>query len=176
MKRIALFLAVFALLLSLASCGKKNKNGSNIDSVTVDVVDPNAKPVYTFTKDDTTEVLNLVRQFISNMEKKDIRAAVEMLNYLESGDSIVPLTPTVQRQQTIALKTISGVKYEIKRMSLRSYTNNEVKVDITLFEKPEGDKRPNMTSFFFRPVKFEGKWYLTVWDKMSNSNQDRNTD
>ena len=118
----------------------------------------------------------LVKQFISYMEKKDIRAAVEMLNYLESGDSIVPLTPIAQRQQTIALKTVSGVKYDVKRMSLRSYTNNEVKMDITLFEKPEGDKRPNMTSFFFRPVKFEGKWYLTVWDKMSNSNQDLNKD
>ena len=61
-------------------------------------------------------------------------------------------------------------------MILRSYTNNEVKLDVTLFDKPEGDPKPNMTAMYLRPVKFEGRWYLTVWDNITNTNQDLNKD
>ena len=109
------------------------------------------KPVYTFTKE-------------------------EMLNFLDRGDSIRPLNAIEQRRQAMSLKVVQGIKYDLNRMTLRSNTNNEVKIDITLFEKPEGKSVANTTSFFLRPVKFEEKWYLTVWDNITNTNQDRNKD
>ena len=166
MRRIALFLAVTGMAVLMVSCGNKQKPQP---------VAPE-KPVYTFTKEDTTEVLAQVNQFIDRLDNKDIRGAVEMLNFLDRGDSIKPLNAIGQRRQAMTLTAVNGVKYTLNRMILRSYTNNEVKLDVMLFEKPEGDPKPNMTAMYLRPVKFEGRWYLTVWDNITNTNQDRNKD
>jgi hypothetical protein len=148
------------------SCGNNQKQGPV----------PSDKPVYTFTKDDTTEVFAQVNKFIEYLDSQNIRGAVEMLNFLSSGDSIQPLDPGQQRRQAMALMNVLGVRYKINRLTFRSNTNNEVKIDITLFDKPEGDPKPNMTGFYLRPVKFEGRWYLTVWDNITNTNEDSNKD
>ena len=166
MKRIAFFLAVAAMRLSAVSCGNKKQQP----------VQGPEKPQYTFTKEDTAEILSQVNAFIERLDKKDLRGAVEMLSFLDHGDSIKPLDAVGQRRQAMTLSAVKGVRYEVNRLTLRSNTNNEVKMDVVLFDKPEGDPKPNTTSFYFRPVKFEGKWYLTVWDNITNTNQDRNTD
>ena len=167
MKRIALFLAVATVLLLAASCSSNKKQ--------TPAVTP-AKPVYTFTKEDTAEIMTQVEDFLDRLEKKDIRGAVEMLNFLAEGDSIKPLNPMFERRQAMSLMNVLGVRYDLNHLTLRSNTNNEVKIDITLFDKAPGDPKPNMTGFYLRPVKFEGKWYLTVWDNITNTNQDRNKD
>lgn len=166
MKRIALFLAVAAVLLLAASCSNNKKQTPAAPT----------KPVYTFSKEDTAEIMSQVDEFMGRLEKKDIRGAVEMLSFLSAGDSIKPLNPLYQRRQTMSLVNVQGVRYDLNHLTLRSNTNNEVKIDITLFDKAPGDTKPNMTGFYLRPVKFEGKWYLTVWDNITNSNQDRNKD
>jgi len=166
MKRIALFLAVAVLVSFAISCGNKKQQAP---------VKP-AKPAYTFTKEDTAEIMSQVKQFISFMDEKNIRDAVGMLNFLAEGDSIKPLNPVFERRQAMSLMNILGVRYDMNHLTLRSNTNNEVKIDVTLFDKAPGDTKPNMTGFYLRPVKFEGKWYLTVWDNITNTNQDRNTD
>ena len=122
---------------------------------------------YVFTHEDSTEVLNQVAQFIKYLESDDIRSAVEMLNILK-GDSIIPLEPIQMRRQAMALNMVKGVKYDVSYLIFNSYKDNEVKMDITLFEKEENDPKPNKTSFFFRPVKFEGKWYLTTKDNLTD--------
>ena len=38
------------------------------------------------------------------------------------------------------------------------------------FEKDENDNRPNKISFFIKPVRRDGKWYLTMGDTMVNPN------
>jgi hypothetical protein len=167
MRRIALFLAVAVSLVLLVSCGNKKQEMKPVGS---------EKPVYTFTKEDTAEVMHQANQFMERLEQKDIRGAVEMLNILSSGDSIRPLDALGQRRQAMSLKVVQGIKYDLNRLILRSNTNNEVKIDITLFEKPAGKNIANTTSFYLRPVKFEEKWYLTVWDNITNANQDRNKD
>jgi len=166
MKRIALFLAVAAVLLLAASCSNNKKQTPAAPT----------KPVYTFSKEDTAEIMSQVDEFMGRLEKKDIRGAVEMLSFLSAGDSIKPLNPLYQRRQAMSLVNVQGVRYDLNHLTLRSNTNNEVKIDITLFDKAPGDTKPNMTGFYLRPVKFEGKWYLTVWDNITNTNQDRNTD
>ena len=165
MRRIALFLALAALMTLVTSCGKKDK----APTVTVTELSPvDETPTYVFTHEDTVEVQTLVSQFIDRLDNKDIRGAVEQLHFLQ-GDSVRPLSPMFQRRQAMSLMNVQGVKYKMRQMVLRSNTNNEVKMEITLFEKPEGDKRPNTTAMYFRPVKFEGKWYLTVWDNITDT-------
>ena len=86
-----------------------------------------------------------------------------MLNILK-GDSIFPHEPAQQRRQAMALSIVKGVRYDVNYLVFKSDKDNEVKLDITLFEKEENDPKPNKISFYFRPVRFEGKWYLTTKD------------
>ena len=160
MRRIGSFLAFFALMSFLVACGdKKAPTGTTQKD----------KKEYVFTKEDTTEVYNLVNRFISRLENNDLRSAVEMLMILK-GDSVLVPDGVQMRRQAIALSMIKGVKYDINHIDFNSDKNNEVKIDITLFDKEEGDTKPNKTSFYFRPVRFEGKWYLTTKDNITDIN------
>ena len=163
MKRITLFLSILVVFVAFVSCRGNKQQAPQDDK----------QPGYVFTKQDTVEVNSLVSHFITRLENKDIRSAVEMLSLLK-GDSIFPLDVASQRRQAMALRLCQGVKYDVVSMDLNSDKNNEVKMIITLFEKEEGDPKPNKTSFYFRPVKFEGKWYLTTKDNITDmANQNK---
>lgn len=160
MKRFSLFLAVLLMLTAYVGCGEKKSPKSQ-------------KKEYSFSHQDSTDVLNLIDQFKGYLENNDLRSAVEMLNILK-GDSIFPMEPVQQRRQAMALSMVKGVKYDVDYLMFHSDRNNEVKLDITLFEKEEDDIRPNKISFYFRPVRFEGKWYLTVKDNITDRENGNN--
>lgn len=154
MKRISLFLAIFMMLTVFVGCSDKKAPTKQ-------------KKEYSFSHQDSMEVLNLVDQFKTYLEQNDLRSAVEMLSILK-GDSLIPMEPVQQRRQAMALNMVKGVKYDVDYLKFNSDRNNEVKLDITLFEKEENDPKPNKISFFFRPVRLEGKWYLTVKDNITD--------
>ena len=155
MKKTSLFLVILMMLLPVfTGCSDKKAPKHH-------------KKEYTFSKQDSVDVLNLVNQFVNRLDSNDIRGAVEMLNILK-GDSIIPLEPIQQRRQAMALNMVKGVKYEVQYLTFRTDKDNEVKMDITLFEKDVDDPRPNKTSFYFRPVRFEGQWYLTTKDNITD--------
>ena len=155
MKKVTLFLAALGVMILIASCGDKKSSSAS------------SKKEYTFTSADSAEIKQLVGDFIIRLDSCDFRGAVEMLNVLKK-DSVVPLRGRAQFNQARALAFVKGVKREMSYILLRDELDNEVKIDITLFEKPEGDRRPNKTSFYLRPVKFEGRWYLTTKDDLSD--------
>ena len=160
MKRISLFLAILLTLTVYVGCSDKKAPKSH-------------KKEYSFSHQDSIDVLNLVDQFKGYLENNDLRSAVEMLNILK-GDSIFPLEPVQQRRQAMALSMVKGVKYDVDYLMFHSDRNNEVKLDILLFEKEENDPKPNKISFYFRPVRFEGKWYLTVKDNITDRENGNN--
>ena len=136
MKKTSLFLVILMMLMTVfTGCSDKKAPKHH-------------KKEYTFSKQDSADVMNLVNQFVNRLDSNDIRGAVEMLNILK-GDSIIPLEPIQQRRQAMAL-------------------NNEVKMEITLFDKEVDDPRPNKTAFYFRPVRFEGQWFLTTKDNITD--------
>ena len=162
MKRIGLFLAVLMMLTVFTGCSDKKAPKQQ-------------KKVYTFTHQDSIEVLNLVNEFKSYLEQNELRSAVEMLNILK-GDSLFPLEPVQQRRQAMALNMVKGVKYDVDYMMFHSDRNNEVKMDITLFEKEENDPKPNKTAFFFRPVRHQGQWFLTTKDNLTDRENDNHVE
>ena len=68
----------------------------------------------------------------------------------------------------MALNMVKGVKYEVQYLTFRTDKDNEVKMEITLFDKEVDDPRPNKTAFYFRPVRFEGQWFLTTKDNITD--------
>lgn len=134
-------------------------------------------PATIFTAQDTTQVLELVDQFNLRLREGDVKGAVEMLRFLNE-DHVEELNPMfVQRQANALMHIASRSNYEIDRIVFRDDFDNEAKIDITLFEKTdENDKRPNKTSFYFRPVRIDGTWYLTTRDNVTDTRRDLNKD
>ncbi len=121
-----------------------------------------------FTKADTTRVFELVEQFTNCLQNNDIKSAIEMLVYLDQ-DSIKPLSKANIQRQINALSFIAGKTYQLDRIVMNDNKRNEAKIDVVLFEKKEGDRRPNTTSFYLRPVYIDGQWYLTTRDNVTNT-------
>ena len=163
MKKYLLYFSAVVLIAGLVvSCGKKKSQP----------YDPFAEYSEQFTKEDTAAVLDLVNQFTEYMKQKDIKSATEMIYYLDK-DSIKVLDVRDRKRQAMTLMYIMGCQeYKLDRIIFRSEIDNEAKLDIILFEKPEGQNVPNKTSFYFRPVKYEGKWYLTTKDNVSDSHSE----
>ena len=163
MKKYLLYFSAVVLIGALVvSCGKKK----------VQTFDPFAEYADQFTKEDTAVVLALVNQFTEYLKQKDVQNATEMIYYLDK-DSIKVLEGRDKARQAKTLLYVIGCHdYKLDRIIFRSDIDNEAKLDIILFEKPEGQNVPNKTSFYFRPVKFEGKWYLTTKDNISDSHSE----
>jgi len=162
-KTIWFFVATLVLAgLSLTGCKEKK---APADTTGVQVVNG-------FSKQDTARVFELVEQFTARLQARDIQGAVDMLVTL-NNDTLEQLTPANMQRQAIALRHLVGLpKYELSRVVMNNNTTNEAKIDITLFEKPEGDPRPNKTSFYLRPVFYQGQWYLTTKDNITDTDKD----
>lgn len=164
MKKLFFFFALISVLVFTVSCSNKKQPNVNVTE--------GSTFVYSFTKADTTEVLNLVSQFMARLENHDIRDAVEMLRFLD-GDSIKEATNVIKTRRALTFSTFPVLSHKVDRIVFNSDIDNEVKIDMKLFEKEENDPRPNTTSLYLRPVKFEGKWYLTTIDTITDTNAER---
>jgi hypothetical protein len=161
MKKLFMFLSAAALTTGMmVSCSGCGSNGNTEE----------AEPPM-FTKADTLQLLDLLEQFNEHMKAGDIPGATSMIYFL-NGDSIEELNDMFRQRQALSLALVRGVDYQIDRIILNSEVDNEAKIDIVLFEKPEGDTRPNTTSFYFRPVRMDGKWYLTTKDNITDTRSD----
>lgn len=162
-KFLLLFLIAGLACLSFTSC--KHKKG--VEQIVQESI---PKPHDQYNGQDTTEVMSLAGSFIEHLNAKDIQGAVSMLYFLD-GDSIKPLPAGLQRRQTNALVNIQGIRYNIDKLVFDQEKDNEVKVDIVLFDKKPGDTRPNTISFYLKPVRRDGHWFLTTADNITDTNQ-----
>ena len=163
MKKYFVYFSALVFIAALTvSCGKKK----------ADIPDPFAEYADQFTKEDTAAVYALINEFTEYMKQKDIKSATEMIYYLDKDSIKVPEERDRKRQAKTLMYIMGSHDYKLDRIIFRSEIDNEAKLDIILFEVPEGQNIPNKTSFYFRPVKFEGKWYLTTKDNISDSHSE----
>lgn len=64
---------------------------------------------------------------------------------------------------------VQGIKYDVEYLKFYSEIDSEVKYTVTLFENKPGENLPNKMSFVIKPVRREGKWYLTLADTQTDS-------
>ncbi len=130
------------------------------------------KHVSIFTKEDTTKVRELAEQFANYLKSGDLKAATEMLSYLK-GDSVTAYKSEDMKRQAFALGIMAKKPaYEVEYIKMRDVIDNEIKINITLFEKKEDDPRPNTMAFVLRPVRINGQWYLTTRDNLSDTHSE----
>ena len=142
---IYLFLLSLLVVTAVSSCGKKEKSVKQLEDEFL------IQPKDSFNNTDTAEVRKLVDEFVYRLDRKDIKAAVSMLSFLD-GDSIVPLPGSLAKRQANALMSMRGIRYTV------------------LFEKKAGDLRPNTIAFYLKPIRRGGKWYLTTADNVTDTN------
>jgi len=152
-----LLISVFAVGM-LSGC-KDNKKRS-LKEMREDFLRP---AEMTLQKADTDEVTSLVKLFLQHVEQKNIDQAMAMLYFLDK-DSITSLPPKVEKKERFALNLCSGKPSTIDYMLFLKETDSEVKYSTILFDKKPGDNRPNKMSFIIKPVRRDGKWYLTLAD------------
>ena len=61
------------------------------------------------------------------------------------------------------------LNYKIESIIFNTETDSQVKYTVEFFEKKPGDPRPNTTSFFIKPMRVKGQWYLTMYDSNTNN-------
>lgn len=149
------------MLFLVASC-KRQKTVKELEQ------DYIIQPVDSFTSVDSSEVSNLVNQFIDRLNQKDIKGAVSMLSFLNE-DTIIPLNRDMAIRQANALHNMQGIRYDVEKMQFMEDKDNIVKVKVVLFEKAAGDERPNTLNFYLKPVRYDGHWYLTTVDNITDT-------
>jgi hypothetical protein len=160
MRKSSFYLFVLAVALIMGSCGGEKKQSNNSDAVL-------PKPDMELSAADTAEVISLTNQFIERLRANKFDEAIGMVYYL-NNDSLETLSADRARAQKYLLQRFKGVRYDVDFFRFKNDYDNVVKYTVTLFEKEnEEDPRPNTTSFFLKPVRQEGKWFLTMADAMA---------
>ena len=156
-----LFIALLSAVL-LVGCKSEKKNTETGEN-------PNLiRPEFVVTKEDTTQVRRLTRQYLNLLENSDLDGALSMLRYYEH-DSIKPLPRQLYAKERMVLGMFLGMKTEVDHIIFFRPDDSEVKYTVTMFERTdENDRRPNKASFLIRPVRKHGEWFLTLADKQTD--------
>lgn len=152
------FLSLFFVLsLLVTGCSDKSKKKES-------AADEIQGPVMTLQRSDTTEVFNLSKSFLERLKANDIDQAVSMLYYLTPDKQVIPLPDSLVTRQKAIFKRFPCLSYKIDSIIFYSETDSQVKYTIEFFKKQPGDTRPNTTSFYIKPMRIQGQWYLTMFD------------
>ena len=92
-----------------------------------------------------------------------------MLHYLKDGLEIVSLPAELEKQHRMVLGNFLGLTYNIESVRFLNEIDCQVKYNVTLFEKQPDDPVSNQISFYIKPVRRDGQWYLTLADSQSDS-------
>lgn len=118
---------------------------------------------------DTTVVFELTEKYLECLRDKDLDGAIAMLHYLKDGNEIVSLPEAVEKRQRMVLGAFLGLNYTIDELRFHKETDCQVRYSVELFEKAADDPVSNKVSFFIKPVRRDGQWYLTLADTESDS-------
>lgn len=158
MKRILfLSLPILALLLCFTGCKPSKQAPVDEDSSLI------LQPKSDYSRSDTVEVRALVDSLLTELNAHRFDKAVSLLTYLK-GEEIVPLTKEQAHRQQQLFSSLRGIRYEAGDLIFHEEKDNQMKFRVILFEREPGDNRPNEVSFAVRPVRRDGKWYLTMAD------------
>lgn len=165
MRKYSFFLLLCSVVL-LYSC-KKGQESKTTEEVLKEVLGDG--PQMEVSSNDTTAVFELTEKFLECLHDKDLDGAIGMLHYLEGGNEIVSLPEFLEKRQRMVLGHFLGLNYTIDEVRFHKETDCQVRYSVELFEKAADDPVSNKVSFFIKPVRRDGQWYLTLADTETDS-------
>lgn len=156
------FFIVLALTVTiLVSCKNEKPRENSNKGMTVMELDVK----------DTTEVYSLTEQYLDCLKQSNLDGAISMLHYLDSDGKIKAVPEKLSNRQRNTLQNFLGLNYRIDHVTFLKETDCELRYVAILFEKEDGDNRPNEVGFIIRPMRVDGKWYLTLADSFSDTHK-----
>ena len=164
MKKYLLFIASSVLVLSLASCGGKQKSREQ----------QKHEFISELTKEDTATMLKLCDDAMANLKAKDYNKVLASLyEYTDSTQEVKPLTEETKRRYLNKFRLFPVLDYERVYYSFQLEGCNDVKYEVTFATAEQaGTAEPAKTGYMFNPVKVDGSWKLCV--KTANDQIDMN--
>lgn len=149
---------LYLLLLSLVFVGCNSGSDKKSDSKKLPIIRP---AEIQLTMEDTTEVMNLVNQFMTLYQNQDLQSAAQMLYTVENGQP-QPYTDDSSKEFINHFPFTKIFDYKVNGFTIRSEKDNEVTVKIQF--DPSGDIASNkgVINFVLNPVKLNNHWYLTL--------------
>lgn len=151
---------VLVCVLCFSSCSDNSKNKKQVYT-------PKANMV--LEQKDSAEVYNLTKNFLELLKANEIDKAMSMLYFLDADRDIVPLPDSLVERQKAVFKMFPVLDYKIESIIFNTETDSQVKYTVEFFKKQPGDTRPNTTSFFVKPMREKGQWFLTMYDSNTNN-------
>lgn len=140
-------------------------------SKTATKVNPQEEFLNTLTAADTTEILKLSNTFMETLQQGKVDEAISTLVLLDTANNVQDLPVSVKE----------SLKNNFRLLPVRSFTvqgyefqkNDSNYVSYSYVAIPATETEPEVTmGFKTKPVKVDGKWYLTLPD-YSNLNKSK---
>jgi hypothetical protein len=162
MKKNLQYAVLFMMLICMVSSCKKTKTVDDYRSEYLSV------PEMKLSQADSSEVRALVDNYLLCLRNNQFSDAVDMLYYMNGVNDIVPMPKDLKDNQLKMLQRFRGIRYDLEKITYSKDYDNIASYVVTLFDKQKNDPRPNTARFFIKPVRVDGKWYLTMADTMSD--------
>ena len=155
--KIKLLLSSLLVAFLFGCAGESKKTTPTVDDILL-------PPTAEYTGQDTTDIMNLVNQYVDLLKAEDYDAMTRML-YSYVGANVLPYTAEQCDSLARGFKIFAVFDAQVTSFVLRSTDNNQV--GITIQVTPDGniEEGKGITRFYLNPVKFEDQWYLTILDK-----------
>ena len=102
-----------------------------------------------------------------------MEGALDLLYEVKNHEA-QPLSEARKNEIRKSVRAFPVNDYTIKSMLLYNDSETQVRYTITLFEKPQGDNRPNTVEATLNPVRIDSVWYLTVGTRTVETNYRNN--
>lgn len=157
----SLFLISSFLLVSLSSCKKDQPKMTE-------------KPLLILTAKDSTEIKNLCTQYMDLLKEKKYDEAFDMLYCVDTLQNLQKIPETQKQTMRSMFNVFPVLNYHLYEMKFVSEFDTKVRYNIEFFEKAPDDNRPNTTAIYLRPIRKDDKWYLTVYDTVTDNSAKSN--
>jgi hypothetical protein len=155
--RNILFFSV-VVLLSFTACSHKKSDAEKLNE---SIKLYQKQPEMQLSKNDTDAVLSLSKQFLEQVKARNINGAMSMLYYLNKEKKIVKVPADLEKQERVALQAFPVYDYSIDVVKFYRETDSEVGYSL-LIQDPAKVKKPGVIKGMIRPMRRQGKWYLTL--------------
>lgn len=158
MKPSYLFYTLLALTFSLSSC--KNNEKKDLKTLEKEYIQD---PQMILSNKDSDEVRQQVEYYLNALNNKQVDKAMSMLYYYDlKTNKIRRLNDKEEKTQRAVLSRFAGFHAKIDYIKFFRENDSEVKYNVYFSDKPSTPSNPNCMGFMIRPVRFDGKWYLTL--------------
>lgn len=152
------------MLSSCSSCSHKSEKEKikEIEELSI------KQPEMTLSSQDTNEVMNLTRMFLEQLKAKNIDNALSMLYYLDKDKKVVRVPQDLAKKQREALSYFPVYGYKIEEIKFFRETDSEISYSL-IIQDPKTTKEPASITGLIRPMRVNGKWYLTLADSKTDT-------